>query len=479
MSNPANNFPARVGEFIDAHHLLGPQSTVLVAVSGGPDSVALLGALVDLARVPRRAWKVSAAHLDHGLRPEAGADAAFVAELCERLGVELHAGRANVAQEARQEGLSLESAGRMARYRFLGQTARRLGCSHVATGHQADDNVETVLHRIVRGTGIEGLRGIPARRRLGGEDIWLVRPLLEQTRQDVLDYLHARGLGWREDASNAESAFTRNRIRHELLPLLREQFNPQVDAALRRLITTAEWAGQYLDALGGQALEQALVDQSDRHVTLSVTSLARKDPLTASGAVREALRRLGAPLRAVGLEHVCRVLALLEGETSPRQHDLPDGLRARREYDTLVLELPADRAGPPQAAVHELRVPGLTDLPDGTRLRVDTGPGGQAELQGLRPDKPPTVELLDADRLALPLLARHWHEGDRFWPLGARGHRKLSDFLGDRKIPAGRRNQLWIVCDQLGPVWVAPLRIDERVKVTPATRTLARLELLP
>jgi len=472
----ANHLVDGVGAFVDRHDLLPAGSAVLLAVSGGADSVALLAVMDRLARRERRHYRLSVAHLDHGLRPGSPADAAFVAELAERLGWPFITERRDVAERAAQDGVSIELAARRVRYEFLEAAAGRAGCSVVATAHHADDNIETVLHRILRGTGLQGLRGIRPRRRLWGQAAWLVRPLLELHREQIERYLTDMGMTWRTDPSNASVAHTRNRIRHQLLPLLREQFNPQVGRAITRLAATAEWAGQWLDALGEKTLTALLIDQSDRQLTIASAGLARKDPLAASEAVRVALTRLGAPLRAIGMDHVERVLGLLDGPTGKRLN-LPGGLTVRREYDRLVLELGTGTRPPAGAEVHQLRWDGATPLPDGATIRIEHRPGGPAELAAFRPGKTVWVEMLDAAKLVPPLGARRRREGDRFEPLGAPGRQKLSDFFISAKVPPADRAAAWIICDRLGPVWVAPYRIDQRVRVGPQTRQLAVLHL--
>lgn len=475
--NPAESLPGEVAAFIDRHSLLPAGAALLAAVSGGADSTALLHVLHALAGEAERGYRLTVAHLDHGLRASSAEDAAFVTRLAQELNLPLVAGRVDVAEQARARKQSIELAGRQARQEFFRAAARDAGCDYIATGHQADDNVETVLHRIVRGTGLDGLRGIRVSRRLGSAGPWMVRPLLGVSRRRVRAYLTGRGLPWREDPTNRDAAHTRNRIRHELLPLLRERFNPAVEAAIARLIVSAEWAGRWLDDLAAETFATLAIERSDRHVSLAAPPLRRKGELVVSQAIRAALDALGAPRRAVGLDHIRRVMTLLaEGRDGAELH-LPHDIRVRREPQKLVFELgPAARPAL-SAEVHELAIPGQADLPDGSLLCVELRPGGQAEQRALCQGKPATLEVVDAARLAGPLLVRRRRRGDRFQPLGSTGHKSVSDFFTDAKVAAVLRRQAWVVCDRLGPVWLAPHRIDERVKVTAATRELAVLRL--
>ena len=231
----------------------------------------------------------------------------------------------------------------------------------------------------------------------------------------------------------------RNRIRLELLPLLREKYNPQVDAAILRLATTAEWAGQWLDELGAETLRPLVIDQTDRHLAISAPGLHRKGMLAASQAVRAALDQSRRPLRAVGMEHVRAVLGLLEPSAAGHQVHLPDGLRARREYDKLILEWASPHSPAAGFDVHELLCPGQTPLPDETSVTIELLDGGPERLKDFIARKSPRNEMIDAEKLVLPLIARRWQWGNRFTPLGTEAHKKISDFLGGAKVPLADR----------------------------------------
>ncbi|MEN6459334.1 MAG: tRNA lysidine(34) synthetase TilS [Thermoguttaceae bacterium] len=295
--------------------------TVLVALSGGCDSVALLRAMVAIRAAG--VGRLRAAHLNHRLRPEADADARFVAELCERLDVPCEVGTVDVAALASRRGEGIEAAARHARYRFLGETAGRLGSRFVVTGHTADDQAETILHRIVRGTGIRGLAGMARTRPLGHAT--LVRPLLGVAHAALEAYLESLDQPFLSDPSNRDSRFTRNRIRMELLPRLKADYNPDVAAALQRLGTLAGEATAVLDGL---------VDQwSDRCVTSSSRNAARIELVALMGKpsylVRELLmavwRHHGWPLQAMGMAKWDELATLARNATSARR-DFPGGV---------------------------------------------------------------------------------------------------------------------------------------------------------
>ncbi|MCE9545975.1 MAG: tRNA lysidine(34) synthetase TilS [Planctomycetia bacterium] len=321
---------------------------VLIGVSGGADSVALLRAMAALC--PADGQVVQVAHLNHSLRgAEADADEQFVVELCRGLSVPCHVGRADVAAEAARSGQSLETTGREARYAFLKRTAEGQGLRYVAVAHTADDQVETVLWRLLRGTGVAGLAGIPRTRSLG-DAVTLLRPLLTCRRTDVIDYLTAIGQTYREDASNADVRFTRNRVRRELLPLLRTQYNAHVDDAVLRLATLASEERQIItelvDRLRDLAVMHSVGASTQATATTTATNLAidcRQLADVHPYLVRELFVSLWTqqqwPQQAMGFEQweQLRVLAQSNAAEGERAAMFPGTIRAERRDSTLML----------------------------------------------------------------------------------------------------------------------------------------------
>ena len=309
---------------------------VVLGLSGGADSVALLDALVSLAG--RHRFRVVVAHLDHGLRPESREDAAFCGRLCERLGVPLHTAEADVSARARRERGGLEQAARRERYRFLRRVRAETGAAMIVVAHNRDDQAETLLMRLLRGAGATGLGGM--RPRVGR----VLRPLLEVSREEVLAHLRHRGLGWREDPTNADLRYLRNRVRHELLPYLEARFNPALREGLAR---TAGLLAEEAAHLGGEA--DALLDTIARaegaSIVLDPSGLASAPPAVARVAVRQALRRAGGLARVRAI-HVERILALAHSKGSAgRRLPLPGGREVRYRQGELRL---GPRAGPPR-----------------------------------------------------------------------------------------------------------------------------------
>ena len=417
---------------VRAGGLLAPGEPVLVLLSGGRDSVCLL----DLAL--RLGCDVAALHVDHGLRPDSAEDAAFCADLCADLSVEL-----TVRHAGAFDGGNVQAWARERRYSAASELAQPRGAA-IATGHTATDQVETVLYRLAASPGRRALLGIPAR--TGA----VVRPLLEVTREETAAYCAERGLPWREDPSNASDAYARNRVRADLLPVLRS-LHPAAEANVLRTLALLRDEAAVLDA----AVDLALTDEQ--------AALAALPPALA----RLCLQRLAdgaadgaAP--AVG-SRAPELLALGGGQGSAAL-DLGEGLRAVAEYGRLRFE----RAGAEsQAAAARLELPGRASFAGG-ELSCEVGP-----------DLAIGDGTLDLDALAAPLEVRPWRPGDRMRPLGLGGSRSLQDLFTDRKVPRARRARTPVVLSDGEIAWVPDVATGERFRVGPGTRRRARLAWRP
>jgi len=345
------DFVGRVRACIEAHGLLPradgaarPTTPVLVAVSGGPDSVALLLALEELAR-SEFALALTVAHLHHGLRETtAEEDRLFVENLAARLGLPCETGRADVPAEAERPGIGIEEAARNLRRRFLADAARRAGAGKVALGHTADDRVETVLFRILRGTGVEGLVAPEPRAPLDADSgIEIIRPLIDVTRADVVAFLKARGQEWREDETNRSRRHARNRIRHELLPLLREAFNPKVEEALLRLSDQAGAAAEVLQDILDETWKKIVQEMPDgRSLVVDADDFAALRPWLQGSLLRRAVERLGGGLKHMSAERTRAAVEALLAKSVAGPVELPGDLAATRRRRAI-------RIGPPDA----------------------------------------------------------------------------------------------------------------------------------
>ena len=474
---PSRSTRAKVRRFVVDHGLLRAGDAVLVGVSGGPDSTCLLLLLAAL----RSSLKISlhVAYFDHGLRgPRAASrEERYVRALAETLEVPFQRGIGDVRGYAREARRSIEEAARELRYRFLAETAHEAGCDVVAVGHTRDDQAETVMLHLVRGSGLRGLAGMAPASSWpvgGGSELpRLVRPLLCLSRADTERCCHDAGLVPQQDPSNRSRSHLRNRIRGELLPLMR-RYNPKVDDALVRLAGAAADDVGLLEALAAEAL----VSEQSRSGGSSVASvglvrrrLGALPPALQRHAVRLAVRRLVGDLRGLSDRHVRAVLRASEGRTGA-QLDLPRGLRVEVKRSTTVI------SNAPPAVPSPLPERG-TALPVPGSARFGTW-RLQAELLRKRPrDLSRTcdgeVAFLDADACGGALRLRRRRPGDRFQPLGLSRPKKLQDFFVDAHVPRAKRDAVPIVCSRRGIVWIVGQRPAEWAKVTPATRRVLRL----
>jgi tRNA(Ile)-lysidine synthase len=322
--------------YIARRRLLRPGQAVLVGLSGGADSVALAAAL----RLTGR-YVLHLGHVHHGLRQEADGDAEFSAGLARTWGLKFHLERMDTPALARQWQVGTEEAARRGRYEALSAMAARAGAGAVAVAHHADDQVETVLHHVLRGTHLRGLAGMPPRRPLSGR-IALVRPLLWARREEIEQFCRRQGLSWRTDHTNLDTEFTRNFIRNDLLPLLRRRVNPRVDEALLRLSGAADQAEGLLEELAAKLFQRACRKRQPGRLLLRLAPLRKAPALLASLALRQALESLSAPRQDLSQDRFADLLAVLSGEATAA--DLPGGIRAERRQHSLWLYRP----GPPQ-----------------------------------------------------------------------------------------------------------------------------------
>lgn len=475
---------------IARYELIKPGERVIVGVSGGPDSVALLHVLHTLA--PELELSLWVAHLNHELRGgESEADLEYVQSLAAKLGTPLVSARVNVRELARTSKLTIEEAARQARHDFLSSAAWTVGATKIALGHNLNDQAETVLMRFLRGSGIEGLAGIPPKR-----EERIIRPLLSVDREEIERYCQRHGLKPRQDSSNLDPAFARNRIRLRLIPLLREQYNPQIT---RRLACVAEQMRADAEVL------RELVDEVYRDVTISredetVIRLEefRRLPLSLQRRViRRAFEEVSDGHFGLDFESTERVRDICINGESGKAIALPRGvlvnvrggvIRFRRGKEMARLSVAGGRE-------YVLNVPGLTEIPEfGLRLRAEVfqlddalkrgivaaRPGvrqgktvreGRDHLGGLIP-----AAVLDYGKTGDNLMVRVRRPGDYFSPFGLGGRKKVKEFFIDAKIPKSQRDRIPLVVKNDDIVWIVGWRIDERFKVDELTSEVLELK---
>ena len=490
-------FIKTLAEELETEAVLAKDDHVVVGVSGGPDSMATLHALVDLNAECGYSLSIHIAHFDHQLRGyESEKDAAFVQGAADGLALPCTIERKDIASLAGGGEGSVEEVARRERYEFLGRVCHQTGAKVVAVGHHRDDDAETILHRIVRGTGLRGLSGIPRARPLSeGSPIRLIRPLLRRDHRALLSYLAESGVPYREDRTNEDKSVMRNRIRHQVLPLLESEINPQVREALLRLGEQARWLEEYFRDTIQRMFKTLVIARTDQELTLNAAALGKRPRIVQTELIRRAVVSFQLGEQDLGFAQLAAVLDLVADPGSGKEVHLPGGMTVSKRYDRLVFSMPTDEPRETIAAEIAVHVPGRTLLPirrmeiNCSVTDVDAGTLSQwlhrqhatQQTPPSRQQRSPDVdeEWVDLDCVHPPLVVRTRSPGDRLWPLGAPGSKKLSEFLSDAKVHPQERDRVAVLCDQFGPVWVIGHRIDERVKLTAQTKRVLQLRAEP
>lgn len=462
----------QIRKTIETHSMLERGDHLVVAVSGGPDSVALLRVLALLA--DEFQLRLTAAHLNHGLRKEeADRDEAFVRRLSAGMGIACICKKMDIRALQEGKGQSLEEIGREERYRFLHETAEQCGAVKIAVGHHRDDQAETVLHHLLRGSGTAGLRGI-----LPVRDGRIIRPLLDVGRAVILEFLRREGLAYMTDSSNESPLFLRNRIRNELIPELVAHYNPQLIGGLCQTAGIIRREDDYLRGVVRQIIGRWGIAPGCEEVALPLPDfLALHEAI--QGRIIKCLLEGAAPWRnGIGYRHIEAVL-ILARRAGGRcvSLDLPFRIRVERERGILRIRREEERGGrkTPPRFEYRVEVPATIHLSEIDRtIRLEWI---EKPLLGEMKNRQETA-FMDYECMTPPLILRNMRPGDRVEPLGTGGTKKLKDYFIDRKIAARRRGEIPLLVDAGSIVWIAGERISERVRVTGRTKKVLKAEIV-
>jgi len=435
--------------------------TILIAFSGGLDSTGLLNLCLEL----QRDWKINLylGHFNHQIRAGADEDEAFVRRMAREKSVDLYVGVEDVAAYARANGLNLEEAGRILRYRFLHKTAEKIGNALVATGHTMTDQAETFLMRLFRGSGLRGLSGIHPFR----EDK-IIRPLLFIEREEIESYLLEKGEIYCADESNQDPAFLRNRVRNELLPYLRENFAPNIVQRISQMTSLIREEDALLEALT-QDVSKGIYTHRKGRIALDAISLSGLPLAFQRRLVRNFLSQIKKSLRNVSFDDVKAVLDLAEGKELHLSAELvlkkEQGLIVRQEGATIKPRYEIWWDGQDNIAIPELHM-----------VFKGEKRGRSSELPLRFDDR--VCACLDWNRVQFPLKIRNRIDGDRYHPFGAPGRKKLKEIMRSKGIPAAERSEhpVFLSGDEI--VWVWGLPVSERHKVTESSRQVFIISLL-
>ena len=456
-------------------------AAILVGVSGGPDSVALLHILQHLA--PEYGLRLAVAHLNHGLRKEADDEAEFVATLSAGFGLVCYSKKEDVSRYRHRNRLSLEEAARIRRYAFYDDIATRHHFDKVALGHQADDNAELVLMFMIRGSGPVGFAGIPPVRADR-----IIRPLIRLPRRDILGYLKTVGLAYVTDHSNRDMRFMRNRIRCHLLPLLRGSYNPKISDALNRLADIQREEQDWIEGIADTLYREVRLTDDANRLHLSISQLVRQPEAAQRRIIRKAIGEIKGDLRRISFSHVRAAVDLLSVDRTDGMLDLPDGIILERMGNLLRVSERSGPARPKPGAVEEIFPFTFcygVNKPDEAavivmveeidcRVIFSTVAAGASE--NLR-QAGQQVAFFDMNSLIFPLTLRNVRAGDRFRPFGLKGTQKIMKYFIDHKVPKKKRRACPVLLSGGCIIWLVGHRSADDCRVTPVTREILRAEI--
>jgi tRNA(Ile)-lysidine synthase len=468
-----------VRETVAACRMFSVGDSVLVAVSGGPDSVTLAHVLLSLAE--EYSLRLGIAHLNHSLRKEAAdRDADFVADFAGRLNLTCFIEKKDVGAFQRISRLSPEEAARKVRYDFYDRIAARHGFNKIALGHHGNDNAELVLMNLLRGSGPLGLSGISPVR--AGK---IVRPLIHLKRAEIIAYTIEKKLPYVIDASNADLAFRRNRIRHQLIPALENNYNPRIIDTLDRLAAILRDEEQWIEDSLRPAFNRCVAVQGPATVILDLAGFRKLAGAARRRILRKAIFTVKKNLRRISLLHVDAVLDLIENGPVNGRLNLPERIRVQRDGASLsIARISRDQftrvdeaAGTPaEAYQYTINGPGLISIKE-AEASIKLSEIGGGDLPDFK-KAGRHLAFFDLDRLQFPLLVRSIRPGDRFSPLGVNGTQTVKKYFNDHKIPVGQRRPCPLLLSGSKIIWLVGHRIDNSVKVGARTRRILKAELL-
>lgn len=455
----------KVRKTIEKYSMLKNGDRVLIAVSGGPDSIALMNILYELK--DEFNLKLIVAHLNHGLRgKESDRDEEFVKDAAKRLNLKCYTKRIKPGM-LKEKGVSPEESARRARYKYFEGLVNRLHCNRIALGHNADDQAETILMRFIRGSGLKGLGGIPPVRKNG----LIIRPLIEVFRKEIEEFLKKEKIPYVIDSTNKSMDFLRNKYRHKLIPFIEKEFNPNIKKTVLRMAEIFRNEEKFLSEITKSS--KNLYRKINDGVVIDLTVLNTFSVAKKLRIIRSAIEELSGNLLHFGHVHFYDILKISENQKPNQRLNLPGNLIAIKEYNQLKILFNKNEEITQKFNV-TLNINNKTLIP-ALKCVVESKLILRKDIRRLK--TPPDTALLDYDKLEKPLFFRNYCYGDRFFPLGAPGTKKLKDFFIDSRIPLQERYRIPLLISGDKIAWVAGLRIDDRFKVTDETKRVLKLKI--
>jgi tRNA(Ile)-lysidine synthase len=472
----------RVRETIEKHGMLRYGDRVGVAVSGGPDSVALLNALIMIA--PEYGIELSVLHLNHGIRgASSDNDETFVRKEAKSKGIPFRSKSVSVPDIRKKKKGSLEDISREERYRFFEEIFKEDNLDKIALGHNQDDQAETVIIKFLRGSGMEGLRGmLPVR------DGIYIRPLINVARSDINLFLKKEGIGFVRDESNENVDFLRNRIRNELIPELRDKYNNSLVDTINRTVSILRTEDDFIQKTVEGILADWGISRDENETRIEIKKLAALHEALRQRIIKELLEDKTSSKKGIGYRHVRAVMDLAEGENVSGVLSLPLHVTVSREYDTIILCRNEDvrhssglKSGrrnvfegeTTDSFSYQVKIPSRITVPDAAMsFRFEFVESDEIDFSlG-------NAVFFDYNKIVPPMYIRNVREGDRIQPFGMEGTKKLSDIFIDKKIPKRTREHIPLVADEKSVLWIPQIALSQRVKITDMTEKVVKAEII-
>ena len=454
----------KVIKTIEKYKLLDKGDRVVAALSGGPDSTALLVAFVQIAK--QLDFNIIVAHYNHGLRgASSDEDEKYSQELAKKMGLIFVSGKMD--QKLRHKGESPEAFYRQQRYQFLNKVAEDYNAHKIAFGHNIQDQAETVLLNLLRGSGLEGLKGI-----LPMREGKFIRPLIEVSRSEIIAFLSAAGISYCQDSSNESRIYLRNKIRSGLIPYLKEKFNPRIEENLAQMAEILRQDDDYIQNSVKEAMKSSYIQNQSNRISVNIEYVNRLAPAIRSRLFKEILESLSPEKNGFSFCNIKALERLAQITESGKRISLPLGIEVKREYDNLILK--RDKTCLKQVDYEYLvNIPGIIHVKETNRT---------ISIEKISRDKmdrhSKNKVYLDLDKIQQPVILRNRRDGDMFQPLGMKGRQKIKSLFINRKIPRHKRNEIMLLVDQNSVIWIENMHLNDRVKISPQTINILSLEII-
>ena len=454
----------KVNQTIKKYNLLEKGERVVVALSGGPDSTALLVIIAPIAQQLNLSLII--AHFNHGLRgKESDEDEKFSRDLAEKMGLTFVSGKMD--QKKGKKGISPEDFYRRQRYNFFNKVAEDYQAQKIALGHNLQDQAETVLLNILRGSGLKGLKGfLPMR------DGKIIRPLIEISRREIISFLNEAGIPYRQDSSNENKRYLRNQIRSELIPYLKEKFNPKIEENLAHMAEILRLEDEFIRQHVDEVLKSSFIQMQQNRILLKIAYINKLHPAIRLRLFKTILESLNPAKNGFSFIHIKSLDNLAQKCETGKRVDLPLGIEVRREYDDLILE--GKKVCSKQMGYeYTMNIPGSIYIKERKfTVRSELATKESVDFRGKN------EVYLDLDKIQQPVIIRNRRDGDWFQPLGMQGQQKIKSLFIDHKIPRSKRDEIMLLVDQLSVIWIENMHLNDRVKITEETKNVLKLEIM-